>query len=292
MLKYGVAPEICPEKKLADEINLIVQMGVELKLNCTIGQHVEFKQLCQDFDAVFVATGVESLKGNFDGLELAGEFIKVDKRNYTTNIKGVFAGGDVTGKRRLAIRSIADGKEAAFAIDQFLSGKEITGSAKRFNSRMGKCSEEELGMFILQASEQARLLPDDHSDIGFPPMQAVAEAKRCLHCDCRKPDDCKLRLLAEQTGAKASAYKSQRKQLVQDFTHADIVFEPGKCINCGLCIQVSAKHNEQLGLTFTGRGFDIRVDVPFGKMMSDGLKICADECVRACPTGALAYKEQ
>ena len=44
--------------------------------------------------------------------------------------------------------------------------------AKRFNSRMGKCSEQELDMFVKQVSGQVRILPDGPGD-GFPPMHPI-----------------------------------------------------------------------------------------------------------------------
>jgi NADH dehydrogenase/NADH:ubiquinone oxidoreductase subunit G len=72
--------------------------------------------------------------------------------------------------------------------------------------------------------------------------------------------------------------------------HPDVVYEPGKCISCGLCIQVAARAKEPLGLAFIGRGFNVRVGTPFSPTVADGLQKAAAECVAACPTGALAYK--
>jgi NADH dehydrogenase/NADH:ubiquinone oxidoreductase subunit G len=48
---------------------------------------------------------------------------------------------------------------------------------------------------------------------------------------------------------------------------------------------------EPLGLTFVGRGFDVRVATPFGRTISDGLQKVAAECVEHCPTGALVFRE-
>ena len=50
-----------------------------------------------------------------------------------------------------------------------------------------------------------------------------------------------------------------------------LIYEPGKCINCGLCIQIAAESQELLGLTFVGRGFDVRVGVPFQGTMDEAL---------------------
>ncbi len=68
------------------------------------------------------------------------------------------------------------------------------------------------------------------------------------------------------------------------------MYEPGKCIKCGICVRITEKAGEKLGLTFVGRGFDVRVAVPFDDSLEAGLTKTAKECVAACPTGALAMK--
>jgi NADH dehydrogenase/NADH:ubiquinone oxidoreductase subunit G len=72
--------------------------------------------------------------------------------------------------------------------------------------------------------------------------------------------------------------------------HPDLVYEPGKCISCGICVRITEQQREEPGLTFIGRGFDVKVAVPFDKSIKEGLTISADDVVRACPTGALAFK--
>ena len=291
-LRYGVAEEDCPGRILDAEIDLIARTGVEFRLKCRVGKDISFEQIRNDFDAVFIAAGVGGGKIEIENLEYKNENIRIDKNTYMTSIEGVFAGGDATGKRQLAIRAIADGKEAATAVDQYLTGQEVVGIKKKFNSRMGKCSPEELEVFAENVSRQIRILPDDDGDKSYPPMQAVSEAKRCLHCDCRRPDDCKLRRLAEETGAKAGKYKSQRRRFVQFREHTNIIFEPGKCINCGLCVRITSLEKEVLGLTFVARGFDVRVAVPFDEKLSKGLQVAGDKCVKACPTGAMSFVSQ
>jgi NADH dehydrogenase/NADH:ubiquinone oxidoreductase subunit G len=68
-----------------------------------------------------------------------------------------------------------------------------------------------------------------------------------------------------------------------------VQYEPGKCINCELCIRIAAESQEGLGLTFVGRGFDVRVGVPFQGTMDEALGPLAAKCVAACPTGALYF---
>ena len=70
------------------------------------------------------------------------------------------------------------------------------------------------------------------------------------------------------------------------------VVDLSECILCGVCVQIAAELGEPLGLTFVGRGFDVRVDVPFGRSLADGLCRAARRCAEACPTGALVLKSE
>ena len=290
MLRYSDCSKKLADEVLEKEIALIEQLGADLLLKTKIGSSVSIEDLRREFDAVFVAIGeVSPDTGESLGLETGQNGIKISKA-YQTSIPGIFAGGDAVRKRRLAVRSVADGKEAAVAIDQFLSGCEITGPQKEFNIRIGKLQNGEIDNFMLLADNSARLHPSLKEN-GFTNEQAHEEAGRCLHCDCRKADNCKLRKLSYDYQAKPNRYKSKRRLFSQQLQHPDIIYEPGKCIKCGLCIQIATKAKEELGLTFIGRGFDVKVAVPFDKSIAEGLKHIAEKCVKACPTAALAFKE-
>ena len=67
-----------------------------------------------------------------------------------------------------------------------------------------------------------------------------------------------------------------------------VVYEPGKCIKCGICVRLTAKYREQFGFTFIGRGFDVVVGAPFEANLDEALKETAEKVAKACPTGALA----
>ena len=281
---------VLPIDVVDQEIAQLLDIGIQFKGNIFVGRDVLVSELKSQYDAIILATGKpESNPMDIFGVEIKADIIQVNRQNYASSEKGIFAAGGCIGSRNLCIRSVADGKEAAIAINQYLGGEKVSGPVKRFNSRMGKCEAGELETFVRQASEQVRLLPEQESD-GLTPMQTLAETKRCLHCQCRKPVDCKLRELADEFGAKASKYKSKRRLFQQYGEHADVIYEPGKCIDCGLCVQVTKEHREELGLTFAGRGFDVRPAVPFDGTMKDALNKTAQKCVEVCPTGALAMK--
>lgn len=249
------------------EIEIIKKLGVEFKMKTPVDLDTSIVKICKKYDAVFVATG----------------------KAFETSVEGVFVGGDAASKRKMAVAAVAAGKNAAVSIVQYLSGVEVTGAVRPFNSRMGKLQEGEIEMFVETASKGRRKVPALQEG-GFSNEEAVEEANRCLHCDCRKPDSCKLRQYAEQYGAKGNAYKAVRRQFLQQVDHPEIIFEAGKCIDCGLCIQTATKHKEKLGLSFIGRGFDVKVAVPFDNSLKDGLAVAGKECAQVCPTGALSVR--
>jgi NADPH-dependent glutamate synthase beta subunit-like oxidoreductase/ferredoxin len=291
MLRYAVPQNQLSADVLEAEVALIEKLGVEFQARTRIGEVLSLEELRRDFDAVFVAVG-ELKQGDaaWIGLEVKNCNIVVDSRTYQTSLPGIFAGGDAVRKRRLTVRAVADGKEAAVSISQYLSGQVITGPTELFNTHIGKLQEGEIEKFVASAGKASRLMPLQEGS-GFADEQASEEAGRCLHCDCRKAEDCKLRQYAKEYKAKPGRYKSERRVFEQCTEHPEVIFEPGKCISCGLCVQISAEAGEKLGLSFVGRGFDVRVTVPFGHTIAEGLKHTAAQCVAACPTGALAFKD-
>jgi len=292
MLRYGVSQDKLPTDVLEAEIALIEKLGMEFQGQMRIGTTLSMEDLRRDFDTVFVAVG-QLKPGDAEsmGLQTGPNGIAINNRTYETNLPGVFAGGGAVRKRRLAVRAVADGKEAAVAIGQYLSGQLVTGPPNAFNTHIGKLKNGEIERFVSGASKAHRVTPSPEG-CGFTDEQARDEAARCMHCDCRKAQSCKLRQYARHYGARPSRYKGERRSFVQHVQHPDVIYEPGKCINCGLCIQIASGAGESLGLTFIGRGFDVRVAVPFDHSIAEGLKHAANQCVAACPTGALAFKKK
>ncbi|HEG44202.1 MAG TPA: FAD-dependent oxidoreductase [Phycisphaerales bacterium] len=291
MIRYGVSREQLAAEVIDREIARIEKLGAAFKFNCRVGTDISIEKIRDDFHAVFIAAGqIACDEGEYLGVEVVNNSMRYDRTTYQTNLDGVFAGGDVTGKRQIAVRASAHGKEAAVSMGQYLSGEKVTGSAKPFNSRIGKMDPEELNGLVASVSDQQRITPSQN-DGGFDDEQAIAESLRCLHCDCRKPATCKLRQYSLQYAARGNRYKSQRRRFVQQLDHPEIIYESGKCIDCGLCIQIARQNGEALGLSFIGRGFDVKVATPFGRSIADGLKKSAGKCVQACPTGALAFND-
>jgi ferredoxin len=291
-MRYNIPEEKLPREILEAEIEGIRQMGAVFKMNTTITPEFFEKDVIQKFDAVILATGnrnnqpVEDfgLIGDW-GTEIA------DKKTFKTLRPGVFACGNMIREYEMAVRASAQGRIAATEVGIYL-GIHTAVKKIHFNSAFGHLSKPEQEEYLKESVPGAPVEPEGGFIAGFHTEQAIAEAKRCLHCDCRKPVSCKLRMYADEYGVNRKRHLGpERKNLTKSVHHDLIVYEPEKCIRCGLCVEISAKE-ESLGLTYFGRGFDVRISVPFSETIAEALKKTAAACVEACPTGAMAFKNQ
>ena len=227
--------------------------------------------------------------------------IAADPKTLATNLAGVFAGGDAVTGPDLAVRAVAAGKLAAASLDQYLSGKKVIGAPQHVNAIMGKLSEDELAAFLRGIEQGPRApmpqLPMDKRrttfaevELGFPADAAVRESRRCLGCGCGKAIPCRLRQFATEYGVDPQQFAGERRRFARDASHPDIIFEPGKCIICGACVEVAAQAGEELGVSFIGRGFHVTLAPPFNQPMAGALRKSARRAAEVCPTGAIMLK--
>ena len=286
-----LAEEQLPREVLAAEIAMIEHLGGRFELSTTVGRQPALTDLWRGFDAVLVAVGrLDAGRDEVLGLAISEGCLRVDRTTHETGEPGVFAAGDVVQPRGEAVRAAAAGKTAAVCIDQYLRDDPVVGRRKLVALRMGRPRPETFAIKAARAGPTQRVIPSDGPGTGLTDSEARVEAQRCLRCDCRKLDKCRLQKFAEMYGADGGRYRGQRREVEKPTGHPDVVYEPGKCILCGLCIQVAEQAGEPLGLTYVGRGFDVYVGVPFDESLDQALTIAARRCVEVCPTGALAWR--
>jgi NADH-quinone oxidoreductase subunit F len=123
------------------------------------------------------------------------ETLAVDNNKLSTNIPGVFAGGDFVSGPGMVIEAIAAGRRGALAINKYLSGDETRVEMYDLKSEIipERKEEETEETWQSQPRQKVPMISTEERknnfkeiEIGFSQKQAIYEAKRCLRCDLEK----------------------------------------------------------------------------------------------------------
>jgi glutamate synthase (NADPH) small chain len=280
-----------PAAVLEAERSKLAQLGIEFRLGVELGEDVRVDGLARGFDAILVSVGeLKATEAPKLALPLAGNFLKVDPNTCQTSVPKVFVAGAAAKPVKQLVRAMADGRAAAECIHSYLEGGPVRRPEKAFSSVMGRLEPGELRQFLATSNTGGSVVPCDRC-AGWNRQEASTEAARCLHCDCRSSGNCVLQHYAQVYVADANRFRTERRRFEQYLQPGGVIFEPGKCILCGICVKLTELAREPLGLTFIGRGFDVRVGAPLNHTIREGLQKVAQECVSQCPTGALAFQK-
>ncbi len=281
-----------PRSVLDAELAQLARLGIEFKLNVELGRDLSLEELTRRFDAVLLTLG-EIPSGEMPrlGVVLGPSGIDSDPNTGWTSARNVFAAGSAVRPVKQLVRAMAEGRAVADCVHQHLRGRTPRRPEKTFSNLMGRLDPGELRAFLKNANEAGKVTPCDRC-AGHNRAEAVTESSRCLHCDCRSSGNCVLQHWAQVYGADANRFRAERKKFEQHAQPGGIIFEPGKCILCGICVKLTELAVEPFGLAFIGRGFDVKVAAPFNRQIEEGLQTVAAECVEHCPTGALVFAEK
>jgi ferredoxin len=252
-LRRGFGDDL-PEDVLEAELAVLPGLGVEVRCGVEVGEDPSPTALVASHDIVVVAAS---------GLDA----------------EGIVRAGDAIRTMDDPARAMASGKDAAAEVEALLAGRPGEVSRRAFSTSVGHLTGPEMDLYLRSAAAGGRA--------GSP----EEESRRCLRCDCRATETCLLRRHAVTLGASAARYRSRRRLFTQDLGHPRVIYESGKCISCGICVILTREAGETLGLAFVGRGFDVRIGVPFDGSLAEALERTAEEVVRHCPTGALALRD-
>jgi len=216
------------------------------------------------------------------------------------------------------VQAIAEGRRAAYAVDAYLKGQDLAAIRTRqtlaepqpeFLSIVPFTSERKEPRYRLQALEAEER---NHSyieyELPYTREAAVAESTRCLQCTCEAIGFCDLRRLGieygttlqtlEKTFHEGAGYRSVTENrftginhdYVRDDSHAFILREPSRCIDCGRCAQVCSEVVGAACYDFMRIGFDTLVTTPLDMSLNDTPCVSCGRCAETCPTGALMPK--
>ena len=109
--------------------------------------------------------------------------------------------------------------------------------------------------------------------------QEVDSPSTCLHCACLGREDCRLREIATSFGIRSPRFPVDSRLPFKKAARIveGLVFDPAKCIRCGICV-----YNTKDAFTFSGRGFSMQVVLP-----KESYSHVSEDVAALCPTGAL-----
>jgi NADPH-dependent glutamate synthase beta subunit-like oxidoreductase/ferredoxin len=301
-LSTQFSQDILPATVLEKEWSLLQKMGLHAQTGKTLGQNLELSELISSHDAIVLALGrVDEEMLVAQGLKLKGKKLAIDKKTQQSNLQKVFIAGAMNHGKDRKVYSIAEGKGAMVSVHQFLSGKPVVGREKRFNSIVPPMNHDSIHLTLEKVVNQKDryAFPETKGTSfsqteqpGYENQVASLEASRCLHCDCRAKDACDLRDYSELVGANQKHYKGHMRGFAPLNQVDGLHLDSGKCLQCGLCVQLAKDAGEPIGLAHRGRGFNTEIVVPFDLPLDKALTHSAKACAKACPTGAISFKDE
>jgi NADPH-dependent glutamate synthase beta subunit-like oxidoreductase/formate hydrogenlyase subunit 6/NADH:ubiquinone oxidoreductase subunit I/ferredoxin len=244
--------------------------------------------------------------------------LQADAVTFETGRPGVFASGDVRTGAATVVQAIAEGRRSAYAVDAYLKGQDLAAIKTRqtlaepqpeFLSIVpftAEVKEPRYRMKALEAEERRDSYIE--YEIPYSVEEVVAESTRCLQCTCEAIGYCDLRRLGIEYGTTLKTLEPQpnagagirsvgenrftgiNHDYVRDDSHAFILREPSRCIDCGRCANVCAEVVGAACYDFMRIGFDTLVTTPLDMSLNDTPCVSCGRCAETCPTGALMPK--
>ena len=242
-----------------------------------------------------------------------------DAVTFETGRPGVFGTGDVRIGAATVVQAIAEGRRAAYAVDAYLKGNDLVDdprparrSPSRSPSSSRSCRSRARSRSRATGSRRSRPRSRNNNyieyEIPYTRGEAMAESTRCLQCTCEAIGFCDLRRLGIEYGTTLKTLEPQFHQgagyrsvtenrftgvnhdYIRDDSHAFILREPSRCIDCGRCANVCAEVVGAACYDFMRIGFDTLVTTPLDMSLNDTPCVSCGRCAETCPTGALMPK--
>lgn len=122
-------------------------------------------------------------------------------------------------------------------------------------------------------------------------MTELTIARHSMDCAvCYRNGKCVLQDLADTYGIKESRFFTREQPLEIDDESPAIVYNPNRCIQCGLCVQACCDIQTVSVIDFAYRGFERIVEPAFGQSLNDVECVACGQCIQACPVESFYEK--
>lgn len=227
---HDLPAEKLPADVITADLTLIAELDIDVRLE-TAASGTALDDLCREYDAVYLATGQAE--------------VTVDPVTFATDRSGLFAGGSLLRDAWSPITSMSDGRRAAISIDRYLQKVSLTAARQNEGAYATGLYTGTAGI----APAAAVPLPP----VGYGRDAAVAEAQRCIQCQC---------LECVKVCTYLEAYGSYPRQYVRKvYNNLSIVMGErhanqfiNSCATCGLCAAVCPTDLNMGAVCKTARG--------------------------------------
>ncbi|MCB8983423.1 MAG: 4Fe-4S dicluster domain-containing protein [Ardenticatenaceae bacterium] len=224
---WDTPESVLPRDLITRDLAVLAELGVDVRLETA----PDLDALCQSYDAVYLAIGQGS--------------VVVDPLTYAADRPGLFAGGSLLRDRWSPITSMSDGRRAATSIDRYLQNVSLSAARSNEGAYETKLYTNIAGIDPTTAVP----LPA----AGYSEAEAIAEAQRCLQCQCL---ECvKVCEYLQEYGSYPRKYARtvyNNLSIVMGERHANTFIN--SCATCGLCAAVCPTNFDMGAVCKTARG--------------------------------------